>query len=382
MKNYRMFLRGVSAIMLTFGMMVTGCATNKNVYQKMDAAVEANSYDAAVQEIVNAQTPPEGKDKPKKPIYKENNQISMYLDKGLLEHYAGNYAASAADLKSAEAAIEDAYTKSVSQDVVSYIANDTTKDYAGEDYEFELQNAYKTPVYSGIKIPAALELTGARGDEKGPLLDIPAGKGQLNVLAFAGLAPYKQEKIDELAFPFLVALYPALLAYPPLASGKLKVPELVERPSGISGVSFTVSGGEKGNLELLEDLGAVITDTFNGHQSSVYLKTYSRVVGKLVVAAVAGKAAEEEARQNGRPEPLALAAGVGVLKAAQAALDATEAADVRSGRYLPGKAYIGAVNLDPGKYEVSITYSNGETLTKSVEVTAGKISLVEAVSLR
>ena len=216
--------------------------------------------------------------------------------------------------------------------------NDGNKDTARYNM-FELQNAYKTQVYSGIPVPAALKVEGERGDETGHLLDIPRGKGQLNVLAFAGLAPYKQETIDTVAFPFLVFLYPALLAYPELASGKLKVPELVERPSRISGVSVAVSGGEKLNLELLEDLGAVLRDTFNGHQSSTYLKTYSRVVGKLVVAAVSGKAAEEAARQGGLPDILALASGIGVLKATQSALDASEAADVRSCRYLPGKAY-------------------------------------------
>jgi hypothetical protein len=34
----------------------------------------------------------------RRPIYSESNAISLYLDKGLLEHYAGNYRKSAQDL--------------------------------------------------------------------------------------------------------------------------------------------------------------------------------------------------------------------------------------------------------------------------------------------
>jgi hypothetical protein len=55
------------------------------------------------------------------------------------------------------------------------------------------------------------------------------------------------------------------------------------------------------------------------------------------------------------------------------------------GRYFPSKAYIGAVNLDPGAYTVTVSYLAGGRavdMSKTVEVIAGKISLVEAVCLK
>jgi hypothetical protein len=469
------------------------CATLPSAYKGVDAAVKTGAFDAAVGEIAAKQTPPKGKNKPKTLLYPEKNRVLLHLDRGMLEHYAGDYEASYADLSEAEREIEEAYTKSVTQSLASYVANDNAKDYAGEDYEdiyvnifnalnayhagngqayalvndlvaqggelqvlaekyaqddsgklqdfvqgalkgggtvltlgtvewpkarkitftdsalaryldaffalndgnkdqarynlFELQSAYRTPVYAGIDVPAPLAVTGERGSEKGPLLDLPAGEGQLNVLAFAGLSPVKAEKNDAFFFPFLIPLYPALFVpwLHPLASGNLKVPTLVPRPSDIRGIRVSIDDGETVQLELLEDISTVVSDTFNGHLSSVYLKTYARVVAKLAVAAAGGKAAEQKALDKNLPALVALGAGLGVLKAAQAALDATEAADTRSGRYLPGKAYMGALNLRPGTHTVTVEYDvagKPYRFTKTVMIKAGERVLVEAACLQ
>jgi hypothetical protein len=402
--------------------------------------------------------------------------------KGILEHYAGRYGESYDDLNEAERKIEEAYTKSLSQDISSYVTNDNVKDYAGEDYEdvyvnifnalnayhlnngqalafvndltaqggelqvladkyatdsskvkeflegalkaagtvfshgtvewpastgitftnsalarylaavfsladgnrdaarynlFELQNAYGSAIYQGLPVPSALKVTGERGSEKGALLDIPNGKGQLNVLAFAGLSPVKVEKADTIMLPFLV-----FLQYPDLETAVIKIPHLQERPSAISAVSVSVGGGASFNLELLEDIGAVLTDTFNGHQSSIYLKTFTRVLAKYIVADVAANEAVKAAKGKGMPDPVANASGRGIAATAKKGLDASEAADTRSARYLPAKAYIGAVNLDPGSYTITVNYEGGSSSTHNVEVRPGAISLVEAVCLK
>jgi hypothetical protein len=440
------------------------CATSKDLWQPIDLAVDRNDYQTGLAEIEKGQAA-------KKPIYKENNQISLYLDKGLLEHYAGEFSASYEDLLEGERLIEEAFTKSVTQDVTSYVANDNTKDYAGEDYEdiyvnifnalnayhlnngqayalindlvqqggelqvlsekysgdvskgkeylenalknggtvfslgtvsfpetkaitfnnsalarylgavfalndgnkdmarfqlFELQNAFSSPVYNGISVPVPLAVTGERGSEAGPLLDIPAGKGQLNVLAFVGLSPVKEEELQQALFPFLRT--------PTLAITELKVPVLKPRSSVVNSVTVSVEGVKTFNLGVLEDIGAVLADTFNGHQSSVYLKTFIRTLAKYIAADVAA----QEAIEQGIPQLAAMVIALGAKKA----LDTTERADVRAVRYLPGKAYIGALDLNPGTYSVTVTYSTGDKITKSVNVTAGKIALVETVLLK
>jgi hypothetical protein len=440
------------------------CASSKDLWEPVDSAVGKGDFQTGINDIEKAQ---EGG----KPLYKEGNQISLYLDKGMLEYYAGDFDASYQDLGECERLIEDAYTKSVTQGVASYFANDNTKDYAGEDYEdiyinifnalnayhlnngqayalinalvqqggelqivaekytgdvpksrqfiettvklagtgfslgtlkfpetkavtfsnsafarylgavfaladgnkdmarfqlFELQNAYTLPVYSGIPVPAPLTVTGGRGDERGPLLDIPAGKGQLNVLAFAGLSPVKEAETQQAAFPFLQT--------PTLMMAELKVPVLKPRPSAIKSITVSVGDGEPLGLELLEDLGAVVTDTFNGHQSSVYLKTFVRTVSKYLAADISAQVAIKQGQS-----PLAVMA---IAFGAKKALDATEGADVRAARYLPGKVYIGAINLDPGVYTITVAYSTGDRFTKSAEVKAGRIVLVEAAVLK
>jgi hypothetical protein len=463
-KIYSLFAVGV--IFLFFS-----CASSKNLWQPIDAAVNRGDFQTGLAEIEKGQTE-------KDPIYQDSNQISLHLDKGLLAHYSGEYDASYRDLAEGERLIEEAYTKSVSAEITSYVANDNVKDYAGEDYEdiyvnifnalnayhlnngqayalindlvqqggelqvlaqkyagdeskvkqflsdalevaggvfslgtvefpkatpitftnsalarylgavfalangnkdmarfqlFELQNAYKTPIYSANSVPKSLAVSGARGSETGPLLDIPAGKGQVNVLAFAGLSPIKEEEVQQALFPFL--------PHQDLKLATLKVPVLKPRPSAIRSVSVAV-GGETINLELLEDIGNIMTDTFNGHQSSVYLKTFIRTAAKYIVTQIAADKAIKEALGKGAPPMMANRAGGPLVQAAKAALNATEGADVRAGRYLPGKAYVGAINLDEGTYDVTVTYSTGDKVTKSIDVKAGTISLVETVLLK
>jgi hypothetical protein len=479
LRHFKNVLRPAGAVPLCLAILFASCATKPDVYKKIDGAVGAADFDTAIAEIEAAEAVPKGKNKPKNAVYGEKNTILQSLDKGILEHYAGRYEASYNDLIEAERKIEDAYTKSVSQDIASYVENDNVKDYAGEDYEdvyvnifnalnayrldngqalalvndltaqggelqvladkysqdaskvkeflqnslkvagtafslgtvdwpdsadvtftnsalarylaavfsladgnkdtarynlFELQNAYQTPVYAGLKVPAPLAVTGERGSEAGPLLDIPSDKGQLNVLAFAGLSPVKVEKVETIALPFLQNIR--------LKTASVKIPYLQERPSAISSVSVSVQGGSSFELELLEDLGAVLTDTFKGHLSSVYLKTFTRVLAKYIVADVAAAESVKAAKNKGTPALIADAAGDGIAIAAEKAVEASEAADTRSARYLPAKAYIGALNLDPGAYTITVNYNGGTSSTHKVEIKPGAISLVETVCLK
>jgi hypothetical protein len=68
-------------------------------------------------------------------------------------------------------------------------------------------------------------------------------------------------------------------------------------------------------------------------------------------------------------------------------MDLSEAADTRMSRYLPDKAYIGGINLDPGVYSVIINYYSGNDLITGVEyrdvtVSQNGLNLLESVNLR
>jgi len=446
------FLRIGRIFLLAFS--VLSCATSSKAYKDVDSSVDQSNYSAAVDIITKRQDS-------KNVLYSQKNAIMLFLDKGLLEHYAGNYSASSTDLQNAERLIDEAYTKSISEGFMSYITNDNVKEYPGEDFEniylnvFNALNYYnrnniegalveirklsnssgkldmlaRKYEYTDPKTGASLNdsvkkqtgvsslpevktvnfsnsalarylgalfyqadgnadssriefdqvyraysvnkniYSGAVPSAVDQARDVPKGKARLNIISFTGLSPVKEQKLIVNYLPF---------QHPILQVAMFKLPVMVKRPSIINRIEVEVDGGKKFDLELLEDMGAVIEETFKAHYSNILLKTYIRTVIKYVVADVA---AIETAKKNGA------LAGAAIAAAARTAMDASEQADIRMSRYLPDKAYIGGINLDPGTYSVIIKYCNGNRVLfdekfTNVTVKNGGINLIQSVKLK
>jgi hypothetical protein len=111
-----LFLIGVGACL--------SCATG-NPYLKVDNAVEEGDHHRSIAIL----------EEEKKDIYRDKDAILYYLDKGMLTHYAGQYDDSTKLLQEGERAIEAAFTKSITMEIGSYLLNDNTREYDGEDYE-------------------------------------------------------------------------------------------------------------------------------------------------------------------------------------------------------------------------------------------------------
>ena len=433
---------------------VLSCATSSKEYKEIDHSVDQSNYTAAVNTIAKRQDS-------RKVLYSQKNAVMLFLDKGLLEHYAGNYSASSADLQNAERLIEEAYTKSISEGFLSYIANDNIKEYPGEDFEniylnvFNALNYYNRDDIEGALVEirklsntsGKLSMLSQKYEYKDPKTgaglndtvrketgvgdlpdvksvnfsnsalarylgalfyqadgntdssriefdqvyraystnrniysgavpkaveqarDVPDGMARLNIISFTGLSPVKEQKLVIHYLPF---------QHPVLQIAAFKLPVMVERPSVINRIEVEVDGEKKFDLELLEDMGAVIEETFNARYSNILLKTYIRTIIKYVVADVA---AMEAVRRDEALAGLAIAAG------ARAAMDASEQADIRMSRYLPDKAYIGGINLDPGTYSVIIKYCNGNheiyhDKFTDVTVKSGGLNLIQSVKLK
>jgi hypothetical protein len=434
--------------------LVLSCATSSNAFRNIDAAVERAEFSSAIDSIRAGQSR-------RRALYNERNAISMFLDKGLLEHYAGNFAASAADLQNAERLIEEAYTRSITEGFFSYILNDNTKVYPGEDFEniylniFNALNYYhkgnmegalveiRKLSHSGGKLDmlarrhefvdpdtgeninsrvqretgigelpqtksvnfsnsALARFLGAlfyqadgnidsariefdqvnrafRANEniyRHPVpaaveeaRNIPAGKARLNIISFTGLSPIKVEQVIAHRLPF---------RHPVLQIAGFKLPVLVNRQSFITAIEVVVEGAESFNLELIEDMGAVIHETFNARFSSILTKTYIRTIMKYTIADIT---AMEIARQQGELR------GLLVALAARTALDASESADIRMSRFLPNKAFVGGINLDPGVYNVYINYYNDNNIIwrdvhENFTVKRNELNLLQSVNLR
>ena len=458
---------------------VVSCASSSNAWKSIDTAVEQNNFAGGIAALTKGQ-------ESKKPVYMESNAVSLYLDKGLIEHYAGEYAASSESLQEAERLIGEAFTKSVSADVASYIANDNTKEYAGEDFEdiylsvFNALNYYNAGNVDGALVEirkltqsgGKLDLISRKYENSGPNVGewvmeqlgkigftitpvlpqgksvafsnsalarylsglfyltegktddariefeqleaaftsnpaiyanpypksiadsqtaVPAGQARINVVGFTGLSPVKEEGLFYQDFTFLQA---PLNGLSPQASGLasltefwqpiFKLPKFAKRQARVDRVEVIV-GEHKFDLELLEDMGAIIEETYNARFSNLFLKTYIRTLVKYAGAGVAAIKAGEEADKKvaGMGANAAKASAAAAIKA----VNASEGADTRMARYFPDKAYVGGITLNPGSYAVTVNYYAGGSLISSekkqnLEVKAGSLNLIEGFCLK
>jgi hypothetical protein len=122
------------------------CATNP--YVAIDSTVGSGDFDESIAELESS------KDK----VYTNKDAILYYLDKGMLSHYAARYDESSQLLQNGERAIEEAFTRSVTQEISTYLVNDKSRDYDGEDYEniyintFNALNYYHRNDIEGAKV--------------------------------------------------------------------------------------------------------------------------------------------------------------------------------------------------------------------------------------
>ncbi|MDR3160481.1 MAG: hypothetical protein LBU28_02575 [Spirochaetaceae bacterium] len=440
--------RGGLCSALALAVVLFSCATG-NPYRELDSSVAAGTYEQALGIIVREQ-----EDRP--PLYPARDAILLRLDRGMIEHYAEQYGASSADLEEGERLIEAAFTKSLTLEIASYIVNDNTREYAGEDYEDVYLNAFNALNYyhrgdpegglveirrmneklqvladkydageasvneyvresvedlrverepftfsnsalarylgtlfyrgAGRADDARIDLEGiSRAYAAAPRvyphrppaslageLAVPAGLARLNVIGFAGLSPVKEEE---------VRLIPLPLPFPN-NTAKLALPVLVPRPSAVSRVEAVIDGGPSFQLELLEDMGAVAAETFKAKYSLTFIKTLARTITKTVTSAATAQVMRELDKQGDS------LAGLLVGLAGRIATDISERADIRMSRYFPGYAYVGGVNLPPGRYTLTIQYYNRNNRViasfrmEDVDVRINTLNLAEAVCLQ
>ncbi len=79
--------------------------------------------------------------------YGQGNYLLYYLDRGLVEHYAGLYPQSIQSFDKAKRRFEELYTQSLSKEAVSWMGNDYALPYRGADYEYVLVNVFQSLNY-------------------------------------------------------------------------------------------------------------------------------------------------------------------------------------------------------------------------------------------
>jgi len=157
---------------------------------------------------------------------------------------------------------------------------------------------------------------------------------------------------------------------------KFAIPRIVTRPSEVGRIRVLADSVEIGELQLLEDVGTVATETFEAKKSLIYIRSVARAVAKGLVTHKLKKKADTGGLE-------------GWLKktAIDVASDISENADLRSAQLLPGLIFVGDFAIDPGTYDLTVEiYSTDNQLIttwffENYPVTPTGLNLIEVFSL-
>lgn len=386
-------------------------------------------------------------------------RLLFALDAGLLAHYAHQWDSSNRYLDEAERRIWEAYTESITANVASYLVNDNTRAYQGEDYEDIYANVFKALNYvhmgdaeaamvelrrfaekqqmlqdkydtlmaavdttagksAGYRVDSTLSIrfsSSALGNwlymvlardngevsqaqysadqvrqafAKQPAiypfkvpatverdLAVPAnGKIRVNLVAFTGLAPYKEEIVERFW----------------LSSGnyvKIALPSMVERPTSVASIDVRLSDGTRFVLEPIEDIAMVAQEAFHLKRKYIESKTVIRSLLKstgtaFIDATTDAMSSNAETREEANNIQFY---GTLLSFASRIFNEASEQADVRLSHFYPDMAWVGGVDLPVGTYDANVVYRdrNGRIIHEqnltSLKVAHGTLGLWESV---
>lgn len=129
------------AVIILLCAMVVSCASVEH-YDAIDESVADADYAGAYASVQEAEDS----------AYRKIDAVLFNLDAGMLAHYARDYKGSTKYLTEAERGIEAAFTKSVTLEVSSYLVNDNTKEYPGDDCEDIYLNVFKALNYYHVDL--------------------------------------------------------------------------------------------------------------------------------------------------------------------------------------------------------------------------------------
>ena len=418
-------------ILLLATCLLAGCASTVDIH-KTELGLYHGDYAHALEQVQEESVS----------IEKRQGPIVRALDVGIVQHYAGDYHGSNVSLTEAETGIAKAFTKSVSRSAASFVINDNTKEYPGEDFEDIYINIFKALNYARLgEISDSMVEIRRSSEKQQVLLDLYSSYNQEHdeKIAFThsalgewlGMvlsqhlgnrndAQYYARRVAD-AFANEKDLYPFampqaatlqtpvegktsvyLLAFTNIEPRKrevqeslwmpsgnwmtVAVPELMARESEVKQILVTVDGTSVGQMEVMESISRIAINTYLLKKSGIYAKAMLRAAGKLVATDVVDVAGHVAAANSSDSSGGAwLLADLATL-AANLAGNLSERADVRMSHFFPGRAYIGSVDLSGGAHEVILTYMGEKEVLKQerflVDVEPGRFYLMESFCLR
>ena len=120
-------------LLIFFIFSFVSCVSNSQLHTVFVTEAQNGNYELAYTNIQDAP----------KNLYSSYDDVLKMLDLGLLAHYSGLNQESVNYLNQAENLIYEKYSKSVTQNISSYLLNDNVIDYTGEEYEDIYVNLFK-----------------------------------------------------------------------------------------------------------------------------------------------------------------------------------------------------------------------------------------------
>lgn len=160
---------------------------------------------------------------------------------------------------------------------------------------------------------------------------------------------------------------------------KFQLPFIKERDSCVNRVSVTVDDLPAYDLELIEDVGVVAVETYKVKEPLIYVKTIARTIIKGLFAE---KRKEEMEKKIENP-----VLGFVARLATDAAVDATENADLRISRFFPDRAYVGELEIAAGVHKITVNFysANGGLLftdqIDAIDIKNDKLNLIRSYYL-
>lgn len=125
--------KSIIFLLVIFSFSIFSCTSNVDLHSVFVQDIKNGNYEFVYSNLEQSS----------KKFYSQHDDVLKMLDLGLLAHYSNFSKSSINYLNQAEKLIEENYSKSISQNISSYILNDNIIDYPGEDYEDIYVNLFK-----------------------------------------------------------------------------------------------------------------------------------------------------------------------------------------------------------------------------------------------
>ncbi|HKP94707.1 MAG TPA: hypothetical protein VJ385_03020, partial [Fibrobacteria bacterium] len=113
-------------------LLLSGCADKSLLrFEKIAVSAQKDEYRKAINDV-----------RKHKDLYGGTSRLLYHMDLGILHHYAGEYDSSIAELSKAVAVHDELFSKSVSNEALSFLANDNVRPYRGKPHEIVLLHQF------------------------------------------------------------------------------------------------------------------------------------------------------------------------------------------------------------------------------------------------